>query len=207
MRPARPLPPVFFWLSIFSLALCAAAFAVSMVYFGFLTLWMTIIAAFLTVVHHIVIFALSFKRGGPPPKAAPTAAIRDQNISDGSISIVASSADSGRNLPRSNHPQSSDVEEYGATVAPYPSFLISVANCTILGIVAIFWSGFPWLAVFIAVVAYEGWPVDRRPYEVIGIAETTLGYLEALVMWTLFALCVHHRRLYLKRNEFIRMDG
>ncbi|CAG7847965.1 SubName: Full=Uncharacterized protein {ECO:0000313/EMBL:CCA75361.1} [Serendipita indica DSM 11827] len=170
---------------------------------------MTPIAAFLTTIYHVVLFVLSYKRMGPPPIPITTT-ILDQNNTNGSRTSVyrpGSPINSGRLGIRSNLPQTVEEQRYhGQTIEPYPPFLINVANCTISCLLAVFWTSFPWIPAFVGFIGWEGWS-ESKSFLPLSIAEATLGYLETLVMWAIFGLCVHHRKQHLKRNEFIRMDG
>ncbi|KAG8785977.1 hypothetical protein FRC19_004272 [Serendipita sp. 401] len=86
----------------------------------------------------------------------------------------------------------------------YPSYLVSVANCIIVCLLAVFWMSFEWLPFF---VTYLSDIKETTGHIAAGYIEGATGYIVSGILWAIFGICVHHRKAQMSKKDFIRMEG
>ncbi|PVF93409.1 hypothetical protein CPB86DRAFT_790140 [Serendipita vermifera] len=197
----RPLPNVIFRLLLASGLVTLLTFIFSLVNLRVYSLYVTPVACFITAIHHTTLFVLSRRKVGPPPLAqAANASPFNQSRS----SVYRPASPNGASLkPNDIIPivREQHVYSNGPT---YPSYTVSVVNCTLTFLIALLWIAGSWLPIYFTLTKEQHPTVRNRT---IPILEGAFGYCEAIILLCLFGLFAHHRKLQLRTKEFIRMDN
>jgi hypothetical protein len=198
----RPLPNIVHRLLLASCVVILLTFIFSMVNLRSYSLYVTPVACFTTVIHHITLLVLSRRKVGPPPLAhAANASPFNQSRS----SVYRPASPNGASLKPSDVilPIVREQPVYSNTAA-YPSYTVNVVNCTLTFLLALLWTAGSWVPLYLTFATEHQATVRNR---IMPILEGAFGYCEAVILFCLFGLFVHHRRLQLRTKEFIRMDN
>lgn len=196
----RPLPLAvsrLFWVSYF-LILCTFIF--SMVNTGWFSLFIIPGACLLTAIYHVTLVVLSRSKVGPPPLTQATIA---SPINQSRTSVYRPASLSNPDEESNELPTIQERHTYTSGTV-YPSYTISVVNCTVTFLLAFVWAMGSWIPIFKA-AGSENNTIPR--HRVPPYLEGALGYCESIVLFWLFGLFVQHRKKQLQNKEFIRMDN
>jgi len=179
--------------------------------FGVGSLYISLAAAALTLIHHLTYFILSFRRHGPPSLPTPkhrqsvyrSAAPRDSNAVEAltgapETPIVSSAGEetTPRHLATPPPSSISGTRPLITSGAPsYPPYLTHAAPPTITCLLALLWNGSCWIPfVFVG-----------QAHPALRVVEGVLSMVQAGLLWAFFGICLRQRRLMLQRRDFIRM--
>jgi hypothetical protein len=174
--------------------------------FGAGSLFLSLIAASLTLIHHVTYFTLSFRKHGPPILPTPK---NRQSVYRSRRSLNAEEAlAEAPDMPILSSTGEEATPRHLVTPTPsntsstrpletlsYPPYLTHAATPTLACLLAVLWTSIFCLPFVLLV---ETHPALR-------IAEGALSVVQAGLLWAFFGTCLRQRRLMLKRRDFIRM--
>jgi hypothetical protein len=192
-----PFPKAVHRLSITSVLVAAIACFISISHFGIWSHYFTICASAATFLYWMILAMCSSRRCAPDIVEEPIALVDSQTVvyrSPTSTTIQPSIEDYPNRQPL---PRQESVDF--ASSIPYPPCAIHPLNLFVSFALAATWSGGSWIAIFVG-VEYGDPGIMFLP-----ILEGIFGYIDALILWSIFFLCLRARVRKSSSQDSIRM--
>jgi len=180
--------------------------------FGAGSIYLSLAAVSLTLIHHVTYFILSFRRHGPPvlptpklrqsvyrsaPRSSDAVEAPDE-APEGPIAFSTGEGMTPRHLATPTPPNPSSTRPLiTSEVISYPPYLTHAATPTLACLLALLWCGILWIPLIFS--------LDKGKSFVLRITEGVLSIVQAGLVWAFFGICVRQRKMMLKRRDFIRM--
>lgn len=181
-----PLPTALNRLSGTSFFIAAVACFISITHLGIWSHYFTICASAATSLYWMILAMRSSRRCAPDILEEPTASISSQTVvyQSPTRSMVQPSIDgyTNRYPPR---PRQDSMDP--APSIPYPSQATHFFNLFVLFTLAAAWSGGSWIAIV------SGMKDGYSGTMFLPILEGVFGYIDAVILWTMFFLCLRAR--------------
>lgn len=180
------LPPAIHRLSVASILVASIAFLISMTHLGLWSHYFTIVAWAVTLVYWAIL-AMRASHACAPELSSRRQPNRGMSL-DSQVTVIRPSMPSTQ--PNHDVHASPPRHQPNPSIS-YPSYLTHLLNLIVAFLLAGGWSGGSWIAIAIgAQYKREG---DDNAIVVMPVIEGVLGYIDALLLWAIFGLCLRAR--------------